>query len=77
MRHPAWSGFPNFRDLCLHARAVFGVPCTGQAEANGVGGFKLFRHLPQQPPQRTVIQQPHIARAESGALDLAPAGIGQ
>ena len=35
--------------------------------------FKLLRHLPQQPPQRAVIQQPHGARAESGALDLARA----
>ena len=77
MRHPAWSGFPNFRDLRLHARAVFGVPCARQAKADGIGRFELLRNLPEQPPQRAVVQQSHIARAESGALDLASAGIGQ
>jgi hypothetical protein len=77
MRHPAWSGFPNFRDLRLHARAVFGVSCARQAKADGVGGFELLRNLTEQPPQRAVVQQSHIAGSEDGTLDLAPSRIGQ
>jgi hypothetical protein len=57
--------------------AVRFIPRACQAQANRVRFLKLFGNSAQQFHQRQIIEQPHIARPERGALNLPPAGISQ
>ena len=69
--------FPSLGCSRSHPDEIFFVSRAGHAKADGVGFWKLPGDAFEQSRQRTVIQQPYIARAEYGALDFLSTRVGE
>ena len=77
MCHVTRRVFPGLGCSRSHTVEIFFVSRAGHTKADGVGFWKLPGNAFEQSRQRTVIQQPYIARAEYGALDFLSPLVGE